>query len=51
MSDNVNAEEVEQMGYNPEKTNANTSGNKPPKTPPSEKVVRELGKIAIGPKK
>ena len=39
------------MAYNPEKTNANTSGNKPPKNGPSEKVVRGLGKTAIGGKK
>jgi hypothetical protein len=39
------------MGYNPEKTNANTSGNQPPKQPPSEKVVRGLGKTAISRKK
>jgi len=35
------------MAYDPEKTNANTSGNQPPKNPPSEKTVRKLGKTAI----
>ena len=39
------------MGYNPEKTNANTSGNQPPKRPVSEKLARGIGKTAIGPKK
>jgi hypothetical protein len=36
------------MGYNPEKTNANTSGNKPPAKPVSSKIVSKLGKTALG---
>ena len=39
------------MGYNPEKTNANTSGNKPPKKPVSTQTARAVGKIALGRKK
>jgi hypothetical protein len=41
------------MGYNPEKTNANTSGNLPPKSPKpvSDKLARGIGKTALGPKK
>jgi hypothetical protein len=41
------------MAYNPEKTNANTSGEKSPKSskPVSEKLARGLGKTAIGGKK
>ena len=40
------------MSYNPEKTNANTSGNNQPKSKPvSEKLARGIGKIATGGKK
>ena len=42
---------MRRMGYNPEKTNANTSGNKPPKKPVSAQTAREIGKTAIGRKK
>jgi hypothetical protein len=36
------------VGYDPEKTNANTSGNLPPKKPVDPKVAQGLGKIALG---
>ena len=46
-------EGVNPMAYNPEKTNANTSGEKQPKQQPDrDKVVRGVGSIAVnGPKK
>ena len=42
--------EVITMAYNPEKTNAETSGNKPPATPKPvpEKLARGIGKTAVG---
>lgn len=36
------------MAYDPEKSNANTSGNLPPKKDPSEAVKKALGKAALG---
>lgn len=35
------------MGYNPEKTNANTSGNKLPPKQVDPKVAKALGKTAL----
>jgi hypothetical protein len=39
------------VGYNPEKTNANTSGNLPPKKDVDPNKAKALGKIALGGKK
>jgi hypothetical protein len=37
------------MAYNPEKTNANTSGNKPPSSKNVDpKTLKGLGKTALG---
>ncbi|RKQ93821.1 hypothetical protein C8N24_3695 [Solirubrobacter pauli] len=37
------------MEYNPEKTNANTSGNLPPKDKPVDpKIAKGLGSTALG---
>ncbi len=36
------------MGYNPETTNANKSGNLPPKKQVDPKVAKGLGKTALG---
>jgi hypothetical protein len=46
-------EGVNRMEYNPEKTNANTSGEKQPKQQPDrDKVARGVGSVAVnGPKK
>jgi hypothetical protein len=38
------------VGYDPEKTNANTSGNQPPKKDDA-KIAKALGKTALGGKK
>jgi hypothetical protein len=35
------------MGYDPEKSNANTSGNLPPKKQVDPKLVQALGKAAV----
>jgi hypothetical protein len=39
--------EERSMPYNPEKSNANTSGNLPPKKQPSAAVIKGLGSQAI----
>lgn len=41
------------MGYNPDKTSANTSGDEQPEPQPNrDKVVRGVGSVAVnGPKK
>ena len=39
------------MGYDPEKTSANTSGNLPPKKQVPDATVKGLGKSALGGKK
>jgi hypothetical protein len=35
------------VGYNPEKTNANTSGNLPPKKPVDPATAAKIGKVAV----
>jgi hypothetical protein len=39
------------VAYDPEKTNANTSGNLPPKKPVDPKIQQALGKTALGGKR